>query len=278
MATVQLDMFPIMELNPIQALEELLLSMPQADIKTTHTFFPGIYERKIVIPPWTVLTGAQHLTDYRVRVEEGTIAVNTDDGIVVLTAPAEFHVKAGIKRVGSVFEEQVVWVDIYDNPDNCKDLNVLEERLYGGGGEVLGENRLLKKLTLIQQDYQKFLEQMGMTQEQMDSIVKSHHDLIPMPAGADVELRPSRIHGTGLYALRAFFPGEVVCPGRLNGCRTPAGRFINHSPEPNVKPVLQGDDIYAVALQHIQENEEILVDYRVSMEVNFGIHLSGANT
>lgn len=257
-------------------MEEYLLSKPQADIRTYHAFSPGVYERKIVIPPWTVLTGARHLTDYRVRLESGTIAVNTDEGIVELTGPLEFPVKAGIKRVGRVFGEPVVWVDVYDNPDDCRDIAELERRYYGD--ETLGENRVAMKVARDQQDFEVFLGQMGMTQEEMDAVVSISKDLIPMPTGYEVELRPSRIHGTGLFALRDFARGEFVCPGRLGGCRTPAGRFTNHSPDPNIVPVLIGDDIYAVALRHIQANEEILVDYRVSVEVNFGIQLTGATS
>jgi len=46
----------------VVALQDELLQMPQADIVTTHTFLPGVYERKITVPPWTVLTGAAHKT------------------------------------------------------------------------------------------------------------------------------------------------------------------------------------------------------------------------
>jgi hypothetical protein len=35
-----------------------LLDMEQAKIVTSHRFLPGIYERTITIPPWTVLTGS----------------------------------------------------------------------------------------------------------------------------------------------------------------------------------------------------------------------------
>ena len=41
-----------------------------------------------------------------------------------------FDAGAGEQRVGRVFDEEVVWVDIYDNPDNCMDIEVLEDRLY----------------------------------------------------------------------------------------------------------------------------------------------------
>jgi hypothetical protein len=126
----------------VVALQNVLLEMPQADIKTIHKFSPGVYERTIVVPPWTVLTGAEHKTDYKVRLEKGTIAVNIDDSVQVLTAPCEFNAKAGAQRAGRVFEDEVVWTDIYDNPDDCTDISVLEDRLYVVPECGLGENRV----------------------------------------------------------------------------------------------------------------------------------------
>jgi hypothetical protein len=96
----------------VKTLQDQLLKLPQVDIVTEHTFNPGTYERKITIPPWVILTGAEHKTAYRVRLEKGTIAVNTDTGVKVLTAPCEFDAKAGMQRAGWVFENEVVWVDI----------------------------------------------------------------------------------------------------------------------------------------------------------------------
>lgn len=130
----------------VVVLQDELLQMPQADIVTTHTFLPGVYERKITVPPWTVLTGAAHKTGYKVRLEKGKIAVNIDTEVVVLTAPYEFDAKAGEQRAGRVFEDEVVWVDIYDNPDDCQDLDLLEERLYVVPECGLGDAR--KRLAL----------------------------------------------------------------------------------------------------------------------------------
>jgi hypothetical protein len=114
----------------IVALQDVLLEMPQADIVTTHTFKPQVYERMITVPKWTVLTGAAHKTPYKVRLEKGTIAVNVGTEVKILTGPYEFDACAGEQRVGRVFDEEVVWVDIYDNFDNCADISVLEDRLY----------------------------------------------------------------------------------------------------------------------------------------------------
>jgi hypothetical protein len=113
----------------VQRLQDALLEMKQADIVTVHSFKPGVYERTITIPPWTVLTGAEHKTPYRVRLEKGSIAVNTEAGIVILTAPHEFDAPAGVQRVGRVFADEVVWTDIYENPDDCQNVDELEARL-----------------------------------------------------------------------------------------------------------------------------------------------------
>ena len=130
--------------------------MDQADIVTEHHFYDEIYERTIIVPPWTVLTGAAHKTKYRVRLEKGTIAVNVGTEVKVLTAPCEFEAQAGEQRVGRVFEEEVIWTDIYENPDNCKNIEILEDRLYVVPECGLGNNR--PKLEYTKPKYIYFLK------------------------------------------------------------------------------------------------------------------------
>lgn len=259
--------------SAIDRLEAALLQMPQADIVTVHSFLPGKYERKIIIPPWTVLSGAPHRTAYCVRLEQGRIAVTTDEGIRILRAPSAFAAPAGVRRVGRVLEEEVIWVDVYDNPDDEQDIDTLEERLYVIPECGLGERRA--QIERDRADHAAFVQQLGMPEERLQAIVTNAADLIPMPAGFDVEVRASRIHGQGLFAQRTFEADALICPGRLKGCRTPAGRFINHSKQPNAVPVKDGDDIHAVALRRIHAGEEILVNYRDSMRVNIGLEIPG---
>jgi hypothetical protein len=133
-------------LHKVERLEDELLKMPQADIVTQHVFSPGIYERRITVPPWTVLTGAAHKSDYKVRLERGIIAVNTEDGVKVLEAYLEFDGKAGLKRAGRVFDQEVIWVDIYENADDCTDLEMLEERLYVVPDVGMGDARARAQL------------------------------------------------------------------------------------------------------------------------------------
>lgn len=157
--------------NKVRVLEKELLKLPQADIVTEHVFMDGIYERKITIPPWTVLTGAEHKSDYHVRLEKGTIAVNTDDGVKVLTAPCEFSAKAGMQRAGRVFEDEVVWVDIYDNPDNCTDMAVLEDRLYVVPECGLADSRTEEQKAQIA--YRAFLYRLNLEDNEVEEVVNA---------------------------------------------------------------------------------------------------------
>jgi hypothetical protein len=257
----------------VKALQNELLKMPQADIVTTHTFLPNVYESAITIPAWVVLTGAEHKTSYRVRLEKGTIAVNTDDGVKVLTAPLEFEASAGMQRAGRVFDDEVVWVDVYDNPDNCTDLAILEDRLYVAPECGLADSRTDAQKARV--DYGLFLHQLGITDADVAKIAQIESDLIDMPKEFFVELKPSSIHGLGLFATKDFEAGKTVCPGRLDGKRTPGGRFINHSSNGNIRPELVGDNIFAVASRKINAGDELLVDYRASMRVNFGLTMQG---
>ena len=259
--------------DQIERLQEELLKMPQADVQYLHSFEPGKYIRTMIAPPWTVIVGAEHKTPYKVRLEKGTIAVNIDEKIHTLKAPLEMDVPAGIKRVGQVYDEELIWVDIYDNPDNCTDIATLEERLYVIPECGLMSNRIPKQLQEVKDDYKLFLTQIELSQVEMDKIANITYDLIDMPKEYFTEIRESKIQGKGLFATKSFKMWEIVCPCRLDGKRTPGGRFVNHSHKNNLMPIKIGDDIYAIASQDIYENEELLLNYRNMMSVNFGIRL-----
>ena len=156
--------------DKVVALQNELLKMPQADIVTTHTFLPEVYERKITVPPWTVLTGAAHKTDYRVRIEKGTIAVNTEKGVHTFSGPYEFNACAGLQRAGRVFEDEVVWVDVYANPDNCTDMAVLEDRLYVVPECGLADSRTEEQKAKIA--YRASLYQLGLTDTEINDLTE----------------------------------------------------------------------------------------------------------
>jgi len=153
---IEKQSLPVIQLREkVERLQEALLQMPQADVKFLHDFEPGKYIRTMIAPPWSVIVGAEHKTPYKVKLEKGTIAVNIDDEIKTLTAPLEFDAPAGIKRVGRVFEEELIWIDIYENPDDCTDIATIEDRLYIIPECGLMSNRMALEVKTEQKDTEK---------------------------------------------------------------------------------------------------------------------------
>jgi len=136
----------------IVALQDELLKLPQSNIRTYHSFLPGIYERTVVIPPWTVLTGVEHLTGYKVSLVQGRVAVNIGNEISVLTAPLELEFQPGAQRALRVFEEQVIWVDTYENPGDSHDINGIEDRIYAKTKYGLADSRTPEQWAMIKAD------------------------------------------------------------------------------------------------------------------------------
>jgi hypothetical protein len=128
----------------IYQLEAEILEQPQVDCPVVHHYAPGIYVREMTIPPFTVLTGAVHKTEHLAMLIQGRIEVLTEDGLQVLTAPCTLLSKPGIKRVGRTFEEGAVWSTIHANPDDCRDMDVIVERLCTSkNSELLGNRPVL---------------------------------------------------------------------------------------------------------------------------------------
>jgi hypothetical protein len=132
-------------------------------------------------------------------------------------------------------------------------------------------------------DFQDVISAFGMDEEFVDSISRAEEDQIPFPEGLapKVALHPSPIHGTGVFASFPINAFEVIGPARLNGKRTPLGRYANHSANPNAFFVKNDNgDIYAMASKSIRgcsggdNGEEITVDYYQALKIN-GYQIEG---
>jgi SET domain-containing protein len=110
------------------------------------------------------------------------------------------------------------------------------------------------------------LAEAGISEEWVQTITTNTADLCPMPEPCYwIEVKPSAIHGKGLFSFLAIGLGDCICPVRLDGKRTPAGRYLNHSPEPNARMILCPDgEIELRAHRFIRAGDEILIDYRES--------------
>ena len=85
------------------------------------------------------------------------------------------------------------------------------------------------------------------------------------PLPDNLELRPSEIHGYGVFALEDIPTGEMLGLSHINApelIRTPLGGYINHSMNPNCIRILEGNRWYLQAIADISEGEEITLMYK----------------
>lgn len=253
----------------VEALERQIQKLPQADCPVRHHFAPGMYAREMTIPAGVVLTGAVHRHEHLCTISKGRIAVSTDAGMKVLAAPCTFVSKAGAKRVGYALEE-TVWTTYHATDETDPD-RLVEELTESTAAELMGAAENVQLLAQIaRDDYAQFLIEYGFTQEFVTQLVENEADQVPMPRAFDaLELRDSPIAGCGMFAVRNIDAGETIAPARIDGMRTPAGRYINHSPRANAVFVpASGTDLLVRAARAIRAGEEVTIDYRQAMSVN----------
>lgn len=94
----------------IQALEDHMRQMPQAEIPVSHTFSGGMYARTITIKAGTVLSGAIHLTAH-LNIVHGDITIVTEEGERRYTGTHVVPSQPGTKRAG-VAHADTVWTTI----------------------------------------------------------------------------------------------------------------------------------------------------------------------
>ena len=109
-------------------------------------------------------------------------------------------------------------------------------------------------------DYQRFLKDTNLTEEYIQNLTHS----VPFVKLNDDNLRvaESDIDGIGLFAKDLSIGSSI--PALRNGEKTEAGRFVNHSDNPNAEMVVVNDrNIELITTRHISD-EEITIDYRES--------------
>lgn len=110
-------------------LEAYLLTLPQVDIPIKHHFADGLYLREGFIPAGTLATGMLHVSEHANIISHGTIRIVTEDGAETLTAPATFICRPGVKKVAVAITD-VVMINVHANPDNLRDPEEIERRIF----------------------------------------------------------------------------------------------------------------------------------------------------
>jgi hypothetical protein len=261
----------------VQVLENAFLQQPQVDCPVVHRFGPNIYIREVTIPAGSLSIGHYQITTHLNIMLTGRVTmVNEDGSHTELVAPQTFVSKPG-RKIGYI-HETIVWQNIYATDET--DVEKLEA-MFLDKSETWQENQKNKQLLLSFDhsedivDYYAAIAEYDFDQETVQKQVQNLDDQCDFPLGGyKVMVAPSKIDGKGLFATGNIENNEIIAPARINGLRTPAGRFTNHSKNPNAKMILlDNGDINLVAAMRIEGckggnlGSEITIDYRQALSL-----------
>lgn len=265
----------------IEQIEAAMLGYEQMDCPVVHKFGEGIYIREVVMPRGIIAIGHRHRVPCYNQMLQGKVAMVENGAVSVIEGKVAFAGKAGERKVGYVIDT-VVWQNIWANPDNCRDIEKLEAR-YLDKSETWRDYE--HECSIIRNgmrerdrdDYLCLLKQYGFDEATVRAQSENESDQVPMPDEwlSFTAIHDSEIQGRGMFSTWPFDEGDVIAPARLKGCRTPAGRYVNHSANPNCVFVKNdAGDIYLVAKSRIrgckggEKGDELTVDYRQALALS----------
>jgi hypothetical protein len=231
--------------------EAALAANDPIEIPIRHHFSPGVYAREMVMPKGSLVVGKIHRFGQLNILSGGEVSLISQDGAVRVKAPYTFVGTPGAQRMIYAHEE-ATWTVIHGT--ELTDVNEIEEAFIAKsyGDLYLSSSRTLEDALMA----------IGASPLELTAISENEADQIPFPGPVAVEVKDSLVHGKGLFTTQNFYPGDVIAPARINGKRTPAGRFSNHSGEPNAEMKMrENGDVDLVALDVMGPGEEILTDY-----------------
>ena len=260
--------------NMINA-EKELLQQPQVDCPVVHHFGPNLCIREVFMPAGTLAIGHKQKFDHMNIMLSGKVMVVDDNGNTnVLTAPMIFVGKPG-RKIGYVLED-MVWQNIYAT--DLKDVEAVENYFIEKSESWLENYQDRFKVehltrTPDRDDYLAVLLEHGVSHETARTQAENTEDQIHIDCGI-IKVADSPIEGKGLFLTSSVKAGDLICQARIDGKRTQAGRYTNHSMNPNAKFVMADNgDIYLVAIKDIngcaggQNWDEVTVCYRQALSL-----------
>jgi hypothetical protein len=262
--------------NQLPVATKEMMAMPQAECSVVHHFGPGLCVREVSMPAGTLAIGHKQKFEHMNVLLKGSVVVINDDGSTkVLTAPLMFIGKPG-QKVGYVLED-LVWQNIYAT--ELKDVDAIEAHFVEKCDEWQ-QDQLLKTAQAAltheadRADYHALLVESGFSHETALAQSEDASDLLWVDS-ALTRVSKSSIQGKGLFVTSPVKIGEIICPARVDGYRTQAGRYTNHSASPNAKMILQSNgDIDLIAISDFEGckgggiGTEVTIDYRQALALS----------
>lgn len=126
------DLSPQMIRDSISSLQTAMMAQPpekKLALETMHTFADGTYTRTVFMKAGSLIVGKIHKLEHIVVIGQGSASVVSEEfGSKVISAPMVFVSRPMVKRLLFIHED-MVWTTVHKNPDNTRDLDVLEELL-----------------------------------------------------------------------------------------------------------------------------------------------------
>lgn len=269
----------IEEHKSVEELEQMMLTLPQVDCPVIHKFGKGLYIRELHMQSGTIAIGhEQRFSHFNVFLKGKVLMLNADGSKTVLEAPMTFFAEPG-RKVGYVIED-LVWQNIY--PTDETDVEKLEETYLIKSDSWKQHHSLIQGMKQLEcevdrQDFKDALIEIGVSEALVKEQSENESDQI-IYANNRVMTADSPIHGKGLFATCPIPANQIILPARIEGFRTQAGRYTNHSANPNAR--MEGDEkgnIYLISIRDIEGckggelGEEITVDYRQAINENLRI-------
>lgn len=267
------------EHKSIEEIEQMMLTLPQAECPVIHKFGEGLYIRELHMQAGTIAIGhEQRFKHFNVFLKGKVMMLNKDGSKTVLEAPMTFFAEPG-RKVGYVIED-LVWQNIY--PTDETDVEKLENTYLIKSDSWKQHYALINDLKKLEheadrQDFQDALIEIGVSEELVREQSENEEDQVTYFNNRTM-VSDSPIQGKGLFATCPIPANQIILPARINGFRTQAGRYTNHSVTPNAR--MEGDEdgnIYLISIRDIEGckggelGEEITIDYRQAVQENLRI-------
>jgi hypothetical protein len=106
------------------------LRLTAADFPTEHRFTPGLYSRTVLVAEGRRVLSRVHLTHHQFVISKGVAKVwSPGHGLQVVQSPHLGITLPGTRRAVEALSD-VIWTTFHANPDDCRDMDELERRLF----------------------------------------------------------------------------------------------------------------------------------------------------
>jgi hypothetical protein len=126
---------------PTGEVMEVIHQSPKID----HFYAPGLYMRSIYMTKGMLVVGAEYNHQHMVIIPSGLAEVLIEGEWQTLRGPCEFVSTQQMSKRMLKIHEDMQWITVHPNPDNCTDPDILLERLTVQSPKSIQEDAALRR-------------------------------------------------------------------------------------------------------------------------------------